>query len=88
MSRGVLAIRQRPASLALILLLIAVDWLTSAIALGFCFRALGPPVSPGTLMAGFVIGIMAGVISMIPGGLGVQEGSMAGVFTLLGASYE
>ena len=88
MTRGVIAIRQRPAALVLILLLIMVDWMTSAISLGFCFDAFGLPVSPGVLMSAFVIGIMAGVLSLIPGGLGVQEGSMAGVFTLLGSSYE
>ena len=30
----------------------------------------------------------AGVMSMVPGGLGVQEGTMAGVYHLLGVSLE
>jgi hypothetical protein len=31
---------------------------------------------------------MAGVVSMLPAGIGVQDFSMAGVFALLGTSFE
>lgn len=88
MTQGVQAMRERPSSLVLVLSLIATDWAASAIALWFCFRALGATLAPGQLVSGFVIGIVAGVASMIPGGLGVQEGSMAGIFALLGVSFE
>ena len=60
----------------------------SAAALWFCFYALGYLLNFGDLIAGFVIGIVSGVLSMIPGGLGIQEGSMAGIFTLLGSTFE
>jgi uncharacterized protein (TIRG00374 family) len=88
LARGLKAMQKEPAALATILLLIIVDWIASMLTLGVCFLALGPGVHLGALMAGYVIGVMAGVLSMIPGGLGVQEGSMAGVFALLGASFE
>jgi uncharacterized protein (TIRG00374 family) len=88
LTRGVGALRQQPKMMVLVFLLIALDWVTSAVVLWYCFDALGDPVNPGVLMSGFVIGIMAGVASMIPGGLGIQEGSMAGVFNLLGVSFE
>jgi len=39
-------------------------------------------------LTGFAIGVTAGFLSMLPGGLGVQEGSMAGIFVLLGVEYE
>ena len=39
-------------------------------------------------MTGFAIGVTAGLVSMIPGGLGVQEGSMAGVYHLLGVPLQ
>ena len=42
------------------------------------------PLKLGVLISGFSIGMTAGVLSMVPGGLGVQEGSMAGVYALLG----
>lgn len=87
MTRGTAALRVRPAMLALIVALVIVDWLASAFALGFCFEALGSPLIPGVLFTGFVIGVMAGVLSSLPAGIGVQEGSMAGVFSLLGVSF-
>jgi uncharacterized protein (TIRG00374 family) len=88
MTRSVKDIRDQPRSLIAIMALISFDWVASAITLWFCFRALNTTVSPGELISGFVIGIMAGVISLIPGGLGIQEGSMAGIFSLLGISFQ
>jgi uncharacterized protein (TIRG00374 family) len=38
----------------------------------------------GTLITGFSLGITAGFVSMVPGGLGVQEGSLAGIYALFG----
>ncbi len=85
MEEGVQGMAKKPLSITIVMLLTAIDWIFSVTALGFCFNAFGSPVSPGALMTGFVLGIMAGVISMVPGGFGVQEGSMAGVFALLGS---
>jgi uncharacterized protein (TIRG00374 family) len=87
-THGVEALRRQPQKMSMIVGMIFGDWLASAIALWFCFDALGPSVHPADLIAGFVIGVVAGVISMIPGGLGIQEGSMAGIFSLLGTSFE
>jgi uncharacterized protein (TIRG00374 family) len=87
LAAGVIALRRRPAVLLAVILLVAVDWLASALALGYCFEALGRPLAPGVLFTGFVIGTMAGVVSMVPGGLGVLEGSMAGIFALLGVPF-
>jgi uncharacterized protein (TIRG00374 family) len=87
-AHGLTALWSQPFTLLLIIMLIAVDWVFSAVALLFCFDALGQAIEPGVLMSGFVIGIIAGVLSMVPGGIGIQEGSMAGIFTLLGASLE
>ncbi len=39
------------------------------------------------LLLGFTVGILAGNLSFIPGGLGVQEASMAGVYALLGVPF-
>lgn len=87
MTRGTVALRARPAVLGMIVALVIADWIASAFALGFCFEALGSPLIPGVLFTGFVIGIMAGVLSSLPAGIGVQEGSMAGVFGLLGVPF-
>jgi uncharacterized protein (TIRG00374 family) len=87
-ARGVGVIRNRPVVLALPLALTLSDWVSGAAALAVCFDALGRPVRPDVLVTGFAIGIAAGLFSMVPGGLGVQEGSMAGVYVLLGVSLE
>jgi uncharacterized protein (TIRG00374 family) len=88
MVRGIAGMRQGPRSAVLIGALVLVDWFGSALALGFCFEALGSPLTPGVLFTGFVIGVMAGVLSALPAGIGVQDGSMAGVFALLGVGFE
>jgi uncharacterized protein (TIRG00374 family) len=84
MTRGVTLIRQRPILLTILLLLMIFDWVSTVTALWFCFDALGGPIGIGKLLTGFSLGITAGFISFIPGGLGVQEGSMAGIYALLG----
>jgi len=88
LSRGVAVILRRPAFFAFLALLMLADWMLSATTLGFCFRALGYVPSPGVLITGFALGVIAGGWSMIPGGLGVQEGSMTGVYVLLGVHSE
>jgi uncharacterized protein (TIRG00374 family) len=85
LGRGARIIRQNPSTLIAVMLLTFVDWFCSVLVLWFCFTALGPAVELGKVISGFVIGVMAGVVSMVPGGLGVQEGSMAGIFALLGS---
>ena len=85
---GTQAIRRQPIKLVWIMLLTLLDFSCSIIAMGFVFEALGPPVKTGVLVSGYVIGIMAGLLSMVPGGLGVQEGSMAGIYALMGVRLE
>jgi uncharacterized protein (TIRG00374 family) len=85
---GTEAIRQNPWRLVWIMLLTLFDFACSIIAMGLVFEALGPPVKAGALVSGYVIGIMAGLLSMVPGGLGIQEGSMAGIYALLGVRLE
>jgi uncharacterized protein (TIRG00374 family) len=88
MTRGTEAIRKRPLALLWIMLLTVLDFISSIVALGFVFEALGPGVKAGALVSGYVIGIMAGLLSMVPGGFGIQEGSMAGIYALLGVHFE
>jgi hypothetical protein len=84
---GTDAFRHKPLRLAGVMLLTLLDFTCSIIAMGFVFNALGPAVKAEVLVTGYVIGIMAGLLSMIPGGLGVQEGSMASIYALLGVSF-
>jgi uncharacterized protein (TIRG00374 family) len=86
MTRGVSLIRHRPAVVGTLLALTIGDWASTVICLWFCFYALGKSLVMGTLLTGFSLGITAGFISLVPGGLGIQEGSMAGIYALLGVS--
>lgn len=88
MTRGGRAIRHRPLLLVWIMVLTLADFICSIAAMGFIFKALGTSVTPGVLVTGYVIGIMAGLLSMVPGGLGIQEASMAGIYAMLGVPFE
>lgn len=88
LARGVDVMRRRPLNVLAVMILTWIDWFASVFVVWLCFDALGPPIGLGVILAGYVIGVMAGVLSMIPGGFGVQEGSMTGVFVLLGAPFE
>jgi uncharacterized protein (TIRG00374 family) len=87
LGNGVAALRINRPAFIFLLVLIAAYWALAAAALWFCFSALGHAPSLGILLSGFGIGIIAGNLSLIPGGLGVQEASLAGVFALLGTSF-
>ena len=87
LTQGIVVLRSRRWTLTVLLVLMAGDWAFAAVALWFCFSALGHAPSFGVLLSGFGIGISVGNISMVPGGLGVQEASMAGVYALLGTSF-
>jgi uncharacterized protein (TIRG00374 family) len=87
LDNGVTALRNNRTAFIYLLVLMAAFWAFAAAALWFCFFALGRTPNVGILFCGFGIGIIAGNLSLIPGGLGVQEASLAGVFALLGTSF-
>jgi len=86
-TRGLTLLRSRRGRLVGLLAAIIGDWLFCAAAIWFCFAALGIRLHAGVMLSGFFIGIAAGALSMLPGGVGVQDGSMAGVFALLGVPF-
>lgn len=88
LSIGAASIYKNPVTLLKPVVPVIAYWLTMLIVLWFCFDALGDPLKPWVLLTGFSVGISAGNASMIPGGFGVQETSMAGIYALLGVSFE
>lgn len=88
LGEAVARIRHRPAALGSTMALVLLDWAASLVALACCFRAFAEPVHAGVLITGFSVGVMAGLASMVPGGLGVQDGSMVGTYALLGVRLE
>ena len=84
MTRGIALMRQKPLILLEVITLTAVDWFASVFVLRYCLLAFGAQVGLTTVITGFVIGIMVGLASLVPGGLVFQEGSMTWVLVLLG----
>ncbi len=73
----------------LILFIIAVlNWAFMLGVMFFSFLCLGYRINPGVLVTGFAIGQIMVVVSLIPGGAGAMEGSMAFTFKALGAPFE
>jgi glycosyltransferase 2 family protein len=67
---------------------IMVDWVLTIAILWAAFRAVNHPIPPGLVVVGFAIGIALSMLSFVPGGLGVMEGSMTAVFSSLGVPWE
>jgi len=67
---------------------IIVDWGLTLLILYGAFLSLDYHVPFPVLIVGFAVGLSLSFISIIPGGLGVMEGSMAAVFTTLGIPFE
>ena len=88
LNRGLIEVRRRPKSLILPVALILADRVARVGVIWFCFQALGSDVEFGVTVTGFAIGVAAGVMSMVPGGIGVQEGSIVGTYHLLGVPLE
>lgn len=88
LKRGLAEVRNKPRTLVLPVSLILADRVVRVAVVWICFQALGSDIGIGVTVTGFAIGVAVGVMSMIPGGIGVQEGSMAGAYHLLGVPLE
>jgi uncharacterized protein (TIRG00374 family) len=86
-SQALKILRQRPSLILIILALVIADWAAVLVSLYFCFRVVGLAIGPEVLILGYIIGRTAGAISFAPGGAGVQEASMAGLYSLLGEPF-
>jgi uncharacterized protein (TIRG00374 family) len=85
--QGFVEIKRKP-KLGLYLAIAVIGDVAAMIAsLFFCFKALGIPVHVGALITGFNFGITLTVISFIPGDLGVQEASIAGILAIFGVPF-
>jgi glycosyltransferase 2 family protein len=73
--------------LLLVLLWVTLDWFFTALTLYFCFRAAGIHLSFGLLLVGFAVEFLTSTANVVPAGLGVTEGSLAGVFKLFGVDF-
>jgi hypothetical protein len=67
---------------------ILLDWVLTMTIIWWAFRAVQSPVPFGLVMVGFGVGVFLSFVSLVPGGLGIMEGSMTAVFVSLGAPFE
>lgn len=67
---------------------IVLDWAFTLLVLYAAFVAIGHPVQLSYVIAGFAVGMFASIVSLVPAGLGVLEGSMAAVFATLDVPLE
>lgn len=67
---------------------IVVDWIVTLYILYTAFLCVGTTVPLTFVVVGFAVGIVLSLVSFIPGGLGVMEGSMAAIFAGLGVPFE
>ncbi|MFY9814614.1 MAG: flippase-like domain-containing protein [Dehalococcoidales bacterium] len=84
---GITVLKHKPKSALLLAGLIIGDVAAMIAGLDFCFKALAIPVHLGVLITGFNFGITLTVISFIPGDLGVQEASIAGILAIFGVPF-
>jgi glycosyltransferase 2 family protein len=70
--------------LILVFFWVSMDWFFTASTLFFCFRAAGVDLTFGLLLVGFAVEFLTSTVNIVPAGLGVTEGSLAGVFSVLG----
>ncbi len=63
------------------------DWIFTLATLELCFIALGLIMPFTSLTSGYIVGKTATILSLIPGGIGIQAPSTGGIFSLLGIPF-
>ena len=88
LQEGLERVRGDKLRLTLTVLYTCVDWGLCMTTLFCAFKAVGVRLPVGYLSAGFTAGMASTLIPILPGGLGVLEGSMAAIFESLGIAWE
>jgi len=69
-------------------IIILVDWVFWLSIIYFAFLSINYRIGFGALIIGFSIGQIIGIVSMVPGGIGTLEASMALAFKAFGVPFE
>lgn len=67
---------------------ILLDWVITLLVLYGAFLAVRHPIPLSFVIVGFAVGMILSLVSFVPGGLGIMEGSMAAVFASLSVPFE
>lgn len=87
-NNGFKTVVKKPLYLFILFIITIIDWIFWLIVMDFSFLSMNFHIHFGVLIIGFSIGQIVGIISMVPGGAGTMEGSMALVYTSLGVPLE
>lgn len=87
LTNGIELVKKRKSQMVWLILVLLIDWACTLSVLWLSFKTLGITMTPGVMLTGLFIGVVAGQVSVIPGGIGVQEGSSAGIYSLLGIPF-
>jgi glycosyltransferase 2 family protein len=88
LNRGISFLLSRKRAMVEPLLYIIADWLLTMLILYTSFLSVQYRIEFAEVIVGFAVGIVLSFASLIPGGLGVMEGSMAAVFASMGVPFE
>jgi uncharacterized protein (TIRG00374 family) len=88
LNRGIAFLLSRKRQMVGPLAYIIFDWMFTLLILHTSFLAVRYPIRLSFVIVGFAVGIVLSLASLIPGGLGIMEGSMAAVFASLGVPFE
>jgi uncharacterized protein (TIRG00374 family) len=88
LNEGFFKLARKPRYLLLIIGATAIIWVLWIGVNYLTFLTFGYTINIWYLVTGFSIGQVIGVLSMVPGGVGTMEGSMALVFVALGVPLE
>ena len=84
LNRGIAFLLSRKRAMLAPLVYITLDWFLTIMILYTSFLTVRYWVEFAEVIVGFAVGIVLSFASLIPGGLGVMEGSMAAVFASMG----
>lgn len=88
LNRGIDFVLARKGHMVVPTVWIVVDWIATLLILWGGFVAVHYPIPLSFVVVGFAVGIILSLVSFVPGGLGVMEGSMAAIFASLSVPFE
>jgi uncharacterized protein (TIRG00374 family) len=88
LNRGIDFLLARKRRMVAPTLWIFLDWIVTLLILYGAFLAVHYPIPLTFVVVGFAVGIVLSLVSFVPGGLGVMEGSMAAVLASLSVPFE
>jgi uncharacterized protein (TIRG00374 family) len=88
LNRGIDFVLARKRHMVVPTLWIIADWMVTLLILWGGFVAVHYPIPLSFVVVGFAVGIILSLVSFVPGGLGVMEGSMAAIFASLSVPFE